>query len=250
MKKLVYDMQLLSSLIVSPRAGQALYKDIDEFIKSPEAETPQKEEKNVVNVVYPFYQYGEYKKYDPEHAEYYLPGSSVKGAFQLQKSSIKHLMVDDVKVLNKDIVLRNLWKAQYLTEETEARFDTFFENVGYEMIREGTVLQGVLYLEDDTEFSNVLERANQDTKSKIKQMCTYIQTLLSSKYKTDLLKDLDEIETKLSCYLNDSDIILLGGYKGLLHSILLDNNNRNLTGGLFVDFKTMLPHGLVKIKVA
>lgn len=249
MKKTAYEMHLLSSLIVSPRSGHALYRGIDEFIKAPVADTPLLEGKNEVKVVYPFYQYGEYKKYDPEHAEYYLPGSSVKGALQLQKSSVKRLMADDVKVSNKDIVLRNLWKAQYLTDETEAKFETFFENVGNEMIKEGTNLQGVLYLEDDAEFTDILELANRDTKYKMKQMCAYIQSLLSAKYNMDLLQKLDEIESELSCYLNDRDIILLGGYKGLLHSILLDNNMRNLSGGLFIDFKTMLPHGLVKIRM-
>lgn len=67
-----------------------------------------------VKVVYPLYQYGEYKNYDPEHGNYYLPGSSVKGALQRRKSMRNHLMADDVLVSNSDVVLRTLWKAQYL----------------------------------------------------------------------------------------------------------------------------------------
>lgn len=31
MKEIKYEMQTLSSLILSPRSGQALYKDVDEF---------------------------------------------------------------------------------------------------------------------------------------------------------------------------------------------------------------------------
>lgn len=68
MKKITYAMHLKSSVIVSPRSGQALYKGIDEFCMTPEAEILVSEviKKREVKVVYPFYQYGEYKKYDPE----------------------------------------------------------------------------------------------------------------------------------------------------------------------------------------
>ena len=77
----------------SPRSGQALYKEIDEFCLSPYVKIPdtKDDEKHEVKVVYPFYQYGEYEKYDPEHANYYLPGSSVKGA--LLPVSYTHLDV-------------------------------------------------------------------------------------------------------------------------------------------------------------
>ena len=67
MKKITYTMKLLSSLIVSPRSGQALYKEIDEFCLSPYVKIPdtKDDEKHEVRVVYPFYQYGEYERYDP-----------------------------------------------------------------------------------------------------------------------------------------------------------------------------------------
>ena len=67
MKKITYTMKLLSSLIVSPRSGQALYKEIDEFCLSPYVKIPdtKDDEKHEVKVVYPFYQYGEYENMIP-----------------------------------------------------------------------------------------------------------------------------------------------------------------------------------------
>lgn len=43
----------------------------------PEPIWESKEEQET-KVVYPFYQYGAYTRYDPEHAEYYLPGTLSK----------------------------------------------------------------------------------------------------------------------------------------------------------------------------
>ena len=128
MKKITYTMKLLSSLIVSPRSGQALYKEIDEFCLSPYVKIPdtKDDEKHEVRVVYPFYQYGEYERYDPEHANYYLPGSSVKGALLQHKRKGFKLMADDVPVPNLSIVLRSLWKAQYLDDVGKAGFALFF----------------------------------------------------------------------------------------------------------------------------
>lgn len=253
MKKTTYTIKLLSSLVISPRAGQALYKEIDEFCLLPNAEIPDSKSNNKqeVKVVYPFYQYGEYKKYDPEHASYYIPGSSMKGALRQHKMDGIYLMVDDVTVPNSEVALRILWKAQYLEEEEKAKFAPFLDNVGIEMIKDGMKLEGELYLEESIEFSTILKLANKNTKDKINQMCEYLQLLLTRNYKDKELKqNLCAIKENLSSLLNENNVILLGGYKGLLHSILLENNyNRSeLNGGLFIDSKTLLPHGLVKIK--
>lgn len=253
MKKITYTMHLLSSLIVSPRTGMALYKGIDEFCETPllEPVDSAKMEKREARVIYPFYQYGEYRKYDPKHAKYYLPGSSIKGALQPKKAALESFMVDDVMVPNPGVSLRNLYKAQYLEDENAAEFGAFFENVGVEMVRGETELQGELYLEESVTFSDVLESANKDTKEKMNQMIAYLQMLLPRNYKNENLKRiLDKAERGLGCYLNEDDIILVGGYKGLLHSILMDHHMKELTGGLFIDLKTMLPHGLVKISNA
>lgn len=255
MKKITYTMKLLSSLIVSPRSGQAFYNGIDEFCRHPDVEIPHNKsnEKHEVKVVYPFYQYGNYEKYDPDHTDYYLPGSSIKGALLHQRIPGDHLMADDIPVPNSGVVLRNLWKAQFLEEEGKAKIAPFFDNVGVEMIKDKTEMEGDIYLEQNIEFSEILEQAAKDTKDKMNQMCAYLQMLLMRKYRNeDLKKNLHMIEQKLSSLLNESDVILLGGYKGLLHSILLDYNYNmtELTGGLFIDPETLLPHGIVKVRLS
>ena len=51
MKEIKYEMQTLSSLILSPRSGQALYKDVDEFETASEVSNNKGKE---VNCIYPF----------------------------------------------------------------------------------------------------------------------------------------------------------------------------------------------------
>lgn len=255
MKKTTYTMQVLSSLIVSPRSGQALYKDIDTFAVSPKLDEPDKksDKEPEIKVVYPFYQYGEYEKYDPEHADYYLPGSSVKGALLHHAIPGNHIMADDIPVSNSDMVLRNLRKAQFLKDEKKAAFDLFFANVGVEMIKAETELSGNLYLEEDLKLSEIVEKASEDAKNKMNQMCQYLQKLLKRECKTIEFREIiQKVEENLCSLLNEKNVILLGGFKGLFHSILLDNMvlDRKIeesTGGVFIDMETLLPHGIVKI---
>lgn len=310
MKKITYQMSLLSSLVVSPRSGLALYTGIDEFLKAPELEEPvpenvddagltsgyDKKQKRQAKVVYPFYQYGEYDTYDPVNTRYYLPGSSVKGALQRKGKEQVRFMADDVAVPNERVVLRNLWKVQHLDDKKEkdektleiqkrkysrAKYDVFFENVGVEMIRGGTELQGELYFENEADFEALKVSANQNTIKKIQQMLNYLRRLLDDgSYSGFLMQDLGVFERKLTNLEQDKDVILLGGYKGLLHSILLekkingsrvkmlkqknvkqkkldtrvpdckskDAETQGTDGSLFIDFDTKLFHGLAKIK--
>lgn len=41
------------------------------------------------------------------------------------------------------------------------------------------------------------------------------------------------------------NVILLGGYKGLLHSILLDAKQEEYSNGIYIDNEKNLPHGIV-----
>lgn len=246
MKEIKYEMQTLSSLILSPRSGQALYKGID-FGELEEAQKVLTDKGKEVNCIYPFYQYGEYEKYHPQDAEYYIPGSSVKGAL-LKDNNRNILMADDVEVKNSDIVLHNLYKAQYIQEKDEAEFLVFFENIGVEMIKAGVNLQGSLYLKDDDEFCVILKLASEDTKKKMKQMQAYIQELLKRQYSKKEFKDiLRKIDTELSCVLKYDNVILLGGYKGLLHSMLLDAKQEEYSSGIYIDDEKYLPHGIVRL---
>ena len=259
MKKITYTMEFLSSAIVSPRAGQAFYYGIDTFCREPvlcPSDSDPKGEK-AVKVVYPFYQYGMYEKYHPDHAEYYLPGSSVKGAL-LQKNEKKiHIMADDIPVNREQIVLKNLVKAQYVDQYNEACFKPFFDNVGVEMLKAGSRLSGDLYLEDNTVFEEILEGANSATAEKICQMCGYLEKLTKNEYKDTTFKDkLKKLLENLYPLAKRKDIILVGGYKGLLHSILLEadrldkkqRENRERGCGIFLDCEKKLPHGLVSMQ--
>lgn len=260
MKKITYSMELLSSLIVSPRAGQALYHGIDIFRKEPLLDPSSDTPKRTAKVVYPFYQYGEYNVYDPEHAEYYLPGSSVKGAL-LQKNgeSIQrekaHMMADDILIDRKQIVLRNLVKAQYVDQWDNACFNPFFDNVGVEMLKAGNKFCVELYLEDNTAFEKILEDANRATVGKIHQMYEYLEKFINTGYNERFCSDVSIMLKKLCSLEKSEDIILVGGYKGLLHSILLKSQRRQKRkengqpgNGIFLDRDTGLPHGLVRMR--
>ena len=252
-------MEFLSSTIVSPRAGQAFYYGIDTFCREPVLCASDPKEEKTVKVVYPFYQYGMYEKYDPDHAQYYLPGSSVKGAL-LQKNEKKiHIMVDDIPVAREQIVLKNLEKAQYVGEYNEADFKPFFDNVGVEMLKAGSILSGDLYMEDGTAFEEILEDANRAVTAKIRQMCRYLETLMKNDYKHEKFKSkLKKMFEELYPYAygKRKDIILIGGYKGLLHSILLkadgqkkkQKEKRERGRGIFLDREKGLPHGLASIR--
>lgn len=259
MKKVTYTMKFLSSAIVSPRAGQAFYYGIDTFCREPVLCPPDSDSKGekAVKVVYPFYQYSMYEEYDPDHAQYYLPGSSVKGAL-LQKNEKKiHIMADDIPVDREQIVLKNLVKAQYVDQYNEACFKPFFDNVGVEMLKADSRLSGDLYLEDNTVFEEILEGANSATAEKICQMCGHLEKLMKNEYKNEKFKNkLQQMLEKLYPMEKRKDIILIGGYKGLLHSILLKTEKqkkkrqekREKGRGIFLDCETDLPHGLVSMR--
>lgn len=252
MKKIHYKLELLSSLMISPRGGHALYQGIDEFRKKPEAVSrkPGGLEKREVNVVYPFYQYGAYEAYDPENAEYYIPGSSVKGALLAQNNKNRNgIMADDISVPNGQIALRSLWKAQLLDDPGKAKFDLFFPNVGIEMIEGKSRFTGELYLEDSIEISEVLRTAGKVSQDKMRQMCGYLQKLENGGYKdNELLSVLRTVRRNLESCLKKEDILLLGGYKGLLHSLLMKKEENEVKSGIFIDFSTDLPHGMVRVE--
>ncbi len=248
MEKINYKLVTQSSLIVSPRASKGFYQTLEEF--SPEQITLDTDylKKSKLKVIYPFYQYGEYKEYSPEATEYYLPGSSIKGA--LCRGGSADFMADDVPVYNYCIVLRNLYKAQYLkSEQKTAFFDVFFENVGVEMLKYNVELTGELYFKDRAAAEAVLREANESTRVRQNQMLAYLRELKEGKYENELLHDINKAFEKLSSLQDSNDLFLLGGYKGLLHSMKIDTSREEIAGAVFLDRETMLPHGLVKIEL-
>ena len=249
MKRIGYIMETLSSVIVSPRSGRAFYEVLGEFAETPQMGTYENPgESQKIKLIYPFYQYGEYTKYDPEHTDYYLPGSSIKGALLQGERSGKRLLVDDISVPRDCIVLRHLWKIQYLTEVKKEIFDVFFDHIGVEMLKTKAELQGTLYLEDDAEFTDLLKKANEKTKRKMGQMAGYVRELIETRQNKTVLEKLTAVKNNLQVLMERDDVILIGGYKGLLHSILLDHSEVERKGAIFIDNETLQPHGFVKIR--
>ncbi len=248
MEKFAYRLTTLSSLVVSPRANEAFYEALENFSPNEIKNDPKYLKKDKLKIIYPFYRYGEYAAYMPKRAEYYLPGTSVKGALCQGSSVPDGFMVDDVPIPGNKIVLRNLYKAQYLEDTQQACFDVFFENVGVEMIKAKTELTGEFYIKDKDAAETLLRAADQATKAKMDQMLKYLRELKKKGYKEELLRVLHEVEEKLSPLVEVNDMFLFGGYKGLLHSIDIKSASQEIEGAIFVDRETMLPHGLVRIE--
>lgn len=243
MEKFKYEITTQSSLIVSPRSNLAFYRELKEFGDAEEKVDGK------MKVIYPFYQYGEYEKYDPDHAEYYLPGSSIKGALCQGVSKPDEFFADDISIPNDSIILQNLHKAQYLDDKEKACFGVFFENVGVEMVKAETTLRGELYLKDDAEFKMLLTAANKSTKLKIGQMLAYLDMLIKKLKKSDdFIENIKGVIKNLKGLSEQDDIFILGGFKGLLHSLELRGLPEDIKSAVFLDPETNLPHGLVTIK--
>lgn len=254
MKKFTYRLTALSSIIVSPRGSAAWYEDLGDFSRSGIKDDSNYLAKNKLKVIFPFYQYGEYNAYDPDSAEYYVPGTSVKGALCGGRSVYGGCMADDIPVDKSHIVLRNLYKAQYLNKEGKsACFKEFFENVGMEMIKASTELSGDIYLDDEMP-EELLKAANKLTRVKMKQMLEYLQKLRQENDAEELVDKFKQAAEGLADLVNEDNIFLIGGYKGLLLAIerkktIEQNNSLTKTdGAIFLDPEKLLPHGLVKIE--
>lgn len=259
MQKYTYTIRTLSSLILSPRSNTAFYEELGTFDSKALKLDEHYINKEKLRIIYPFYQYGEYQyeknQYMQGKAQYYIPGSSVKGA--LCQGEQYNMMADDVPVSGESIVLRNLYKTQFLDDPTKTNFDAFFENIGVEMIPARTPLCGELYVEDQEAFTMFLKQGNQKVKQKTEQMLSYIRKLNQQcSAQKDFCNKLRQMDQSLSSHRDKDNLFLFGGSKGLLHSIILaDTSSINKFPGddhraaLFLDRETMLPHGLVEIDV-
>lgn len=249
METISYQLTTKSSLIISPRDSLAFYKELKEFSPQQVKDDSNYLMVNKLKVIYPFYQYGMYTQYNPDSAEYYLPGSSVKGALCQGSAASTTLMVDDIEIPNEDIVLRNLYKVQYLNDDKNACFKPFFDHVGVEMVRAGASLEGEFNLDGTEQAKTLLTAANELTRIKMRQMKEYLCELEKGDYRQGLSEYFRQTVEKLSSLLDDGNIFLLGGYKGLLHSMEVRGALLDTAGAVFLDPETGLPHGLVTIEL-
>lgn len=240
------------------RSSKAFYEVLDNFSKN-QIKVEEFSEEKPPKVIYPFYQYGDYEKYDPENAQYYIPGSSIKGALKTQQDKLAQnsiFMADDIPVENENIVLRNLYKLQTLKDSQKQEFKEFFENTGIEMIKAGVNLQGELYAKEDSIINKVLEFAKKTTRHKIGQMIDKLTFLKKDSKEEKVSSILETVLGNLSLMQKANDIILLGGYKGLLHSVdfseieaKFQKDLNKEDSGIYIDKETMLPHGLLRINL-
>jgi len=248
MVKIKYRLSTISSLIASPRSNLAWYKELDQF---SDLKTDNKKLKEHLSVIYPFYQYGEYEKWSSS-ANYYLPGSTVKGAIRGNISHDNNLMVDDIQIPNEFIVLRNLQKVQYLEKPGKAELKVFLDNVGVEMVKAKTDLNGELYIKDAGYVQELIKQANHAANNKMKQMSKYLSTLCEGDYSDELKVVLRKSMDGLESLIQDNDVILLGGYKGLLHSLNFNGSlpsDVKACGAVYLDPETNLHHGLARLTI-
>ncbi len=165
-KKEGYTLETLSTVVLSPREKEYFFV----------------EEEN--NIIYPFYRYGIYEEYKEEAIQYYIPGSSIKGAvmgFNKKEKKRNHIMFDDILIKDKeDIGLYPLNKVQYVMQDKKTpkkiKIDTFFPNIRIEMLKANKKYKGEVFLQGS--FKEYLEETTQCTKRKVEKFCSQINAIL------------------------------------------------------------------------
>lgn len=249
LKRYTYRIQSLSKLALSPKEHQGFHLAAGDFKQEEIRELNAKE----IKIIYPFYQYGSYESYQPDIAEYYIPGSSIKGALVSgnQKNPAK-LMVDDIRINRKDIELTQIHKLQYMSQDVSksVKLGSFFPNVVVEMLKAKCEYTGELFCE--SEVSTYLQKAHKNTLCKLKQLHDKLVNMSknsisnegSIQHVSDLIGNIDSMrETYRESYL-----LLLGGYKGLALSGLFGIKDFDkLDTAVYVDQPVCMPYGLAQI---
>ncbi len=256
-KEYAYRLETLSPIILSPRDHQGFYRDIGEFVKD-DLVSFNDVDVDKIKIIYPFYQYGTYPQYKPDETQYYIPGSSIKGAI----CSGTKIMMDDITVESCMLQLRHLHKIQNIPREGEKsvgsqqiEFDQFFPSVAVEMLYCKEGLSGVLYCEENP--CHFFALAQKNTMDKLEQFKYQIGKVLEShagNMKDDCKKVLIQLKKNiqdLTCQANELNegtyIINLGGYKGLALSGIF--KEKDYQSAIYIDKKSNFPHGLVKINL-
>lgn len=221
MNQRVIEFKALSPIIVSPRDDYAFYKSLDFEEKDLSSDdylcglNPEN-----INVIYPFYRYGNYSDFSKNKADYYLPGSSVKGAIMhAQLTKVKStMMVDDISIDTSSIVLKQLFKFQYLSKEKDdgikkknAKLQPFFPNIAFESIKTGTEFKSVVFRETNQNLSAIFERVKDSTRCKLMNFIHYLRRL--QEFNPNIQEAL-ELVIGETLKLKKKNCIFLGGYKG------------------------------------
>jgi len=273
MKNYIYKLTAISPVILSPRGAKALYSVVDY----------EKTDELPYNMIYPFYRYDEYVGYDPANTKYYIPGSSVKGALLAgnQKIPGNALMVEDLDISYKDIGnpispvhAENLdflntenKKPQNKNKPKESdkeerdyhpKFKSFFDSVvGIEALKTDATATGII--RTDCDVSALIQKAANRTQGRLSEYRIQLELLLEAVSKanysdkgredfTATIKHLiNNIKEKLQ---GQSNLLFLGGYKGLLRSLEVGSAKDLLwDSGIHISSKDekAMPLGIVKI---
>ena len=257
MKTYTYMLKTLSPIILSPRSSQAFYKDID-YMDSDQISSDY-------NIIYPFYRYGDYTNFDPKSAEYYIPGSSIKGALTFDlNDEITPLsfFVDDIRITEwGSFEVISLNKSQYFNlpdgKNAIPKIKEFFNGtVGFECLKAGIELSGeVLFVGDFSDFvKNSSIQAKARCQNDIARLERYIENLkIPGDYATnpDSQKAYDSVTAQIceiKCHIEKlckpDYIMLLGGYKGLIRA--LNAPEKNTQGTIFATMENN-PFGFIEI---
>ncbi|UTR13115.1 hypothetical protein MM221_10620 [Salipaludibacillus sp. LMS25] len=262
-RKYNYRMKTYSTLVLSPRDHQGFYKAAGDFIPEDlEKQASEHVNKERVNIIYPFYQYGTYPRYAPAEIQYYIPGSSIKGALPgigTEKGK-PSLMVDDIRVKSEDIQLYHLQKVQNISkEDTPIAVAEFFPNVAVEMLRADSEYSGELFYvvsKSNTKLKHEPElyfrEADQATRTKLEQLVQRIKLRFDQVKKEEDQLILSELRKNVQAILNEPQadssnnfLLILGGYKGLMLSAISIRDDYN--SAVYLDKTKRLPHGLVQL---
>jgi hypothetical protein len=245
MQRFKYELTAISSVIASPRSNLAFFPEIEGYKDKVDAK-----------IIYPFYRYGDYQCYEPNQAEYYLPGSSVKGALKGGRDCKESFYVDDIMLKPEYIVLRNLYKVQNLNTEKDSVIKIFFPDIKVEMLKKDIKVQGDFYCKDMKMIEDIFLESNKLTKRKIENMITYLKEIIKKEKKqtldvgNGLIEAIEEMKEKLEILFEKDNVHLIGGYKGLLHAIDGKYLEDEFKSAIYIDYEESgLPHGLVTLEL-
>lgn len=275
----------ISSVILSPRGENALYMGIDFAGITKNGNIGIESNGDKVKMIYPFYSYEDRNfnsNYSFEFSEkYYIPGSSLKGALlsnqneAIDGSIRRKILVKDIELKKTQIELNNIFKFQYLYQERPngkeikesgykyriPKLEEFFPALALEMLKSEESFEGDVLLKiSEKDFRSILKQTFANTIQKLERYMEEIDNRikeLKSWQKNRKVQDennlggtieqLEKIKEAIKRQVfSDKNMIFLGGYKGILGSIL-DQPNMKIRNGFYIDVKTNLPYGLVEI---
>lgn len=262
LEKYNYQLKTISKLVLSPREQQAYYLATGDFKPEQVQQKYRGTSPSVaesIKIIYPFYQYGSYTSYLAQDTQYYIPGSSIKGAISSASSQNEiKLMVDDVFVDQETVELHHLYKLQHATDANnkQGKLDIFFPNVAVEMLKAKSTHKGEIFCAENG-LETLFEKAQENTVKKLEQFDRHVDSVLNLQLNEDSKQELIDVQKNLATWIEaakkkdgKSCLLLLGGFKGLMLSRVFGAEVFEQSAeksAIYVDRENSLPYGLVQI---